>query len=81
MDTRVLSIRLVPGFDDGIIRTLLEHSTKHSLKALILQLYGTGNIPSVKESFVQLLADATSKGIMVVSATQCHTGKGALSIP
>jgi len=74
MDTRLLTVRLVPGFDDGMLRSLIEHSTKSSLKALVLQLYGTGNIPSVKESFVQLLADATAKGILVVAATQCHTG-------
>lgn len=74
MDTRLLTIRLVPGFDDRVIRDLIEHSTKNSLKALVLQLYGTGNIPSVKDSFVQLLADATDKGILVVAGTQCHTG-------
>jgi L-asparaginase len=74
MDTRLLTIRLVPGFDDGMIRHLIESSTKHNLKALVLQLYGTGNIPSVKHSFVQTLADATAKGILVVAGTQCHTG-------
>ena len=40
----------------------------------MLQLYGTGNIPRVKESFIQLLADAKSNGILVVAATQCYTG-------
>lgn len=74
MDTRLLTIRLVPGFDDGVIRQLIEGSTRNSLKALVLQLYGTGNIPSVKQSFVQTLADATDKGILVVACTQCHTG-------
>lgn len=74
MDTRLLTIRLAPGFDDCMLRNLIEHSTKHSLRALVLQLYGTGNIPSVKDSFVQLLSDATEKGILVVAGTQCHTG-------
>lgn len=38
------------------------------------KLYGTGNLPSVKKSFVQLLGDAVDKGIMVVATTQCSTG-------
>jgi L-asparaginase len=80
MDTRLLTIRLVPGFDDQMIRQMIieandvEKKEQHQLKTLVLQLYGTGNIPSVKESFVQLLADATDKGIMVVASTQCFTG-------
>ena len=74
MDTRVLTLRLVPGFDDGIIRTLIDNASRHRLKALILQLYGTGNFPSLKKSFVQLLADAASKEIMVVASTQCQKG-------
>lgn len=75
MDTRLLTIRLVPGFDDGMIREMIERNLEtNSLQALVLQLYGTGNIPSVKESFIQLLADAASKGILVVASTQCFTG-------
>ena len=75
MDPRLLTIRLVPGFDDEMIRQMIEFNTeKQQLRALVLQLYGTGNIPSVKESFIQLLADATEKGILVIASTQCFTG-------
>lgn len=45
-----------------------------SLKALVVQLYGTGNAPSVKEDLVNCLAEATELGILVVAATQCHRG-------
>jgi L-asparaginase len=75
MDTRLLTIRLVPGFDDAMIAEMIERNAERNLlKALVLQLYGTGNLPSVKESFIQLLADARSRGILVVAATQCFTG-------
>jgi L-asparaginase len=75
MDTRILTIRLVPGFDDGMIRYLIDaQSEKNNLHALVLQLYGTGNIPSVKKSFINLLADAADKGILVVATTQCQSG-------
>lgn len=75
LDTRLLTIRLVPGFDDVMIRQMIEANVEsNNLRALVLQLYGTGNIPRVKESFIQLLADAKSNGILVVAATQCYTG-------
>ena len=75
MDTRLLTLRLVPGFDDAMIADMIERNTESNLlRALVLQLYGTGNIPSVKESFIQLLADATDRGILVVASTQCFTG-------
>lgn len=75
MDTRLLTIRLVPGFDDGMIKSMIDaQAEKNSLHALVLQLYGTGNIPSVKKSFITLLADAADKGILVVATTQCQSG-------
>jgi L-asparaginase len=75
MDTRLLTLRLVPGFDDAMIAEMIERNAERNLlKALVLQLYGTGNLPSVKQSFIQLLADARDRGIMVVASTQCFTG-------
>ena len=44
------------------------------LQAIVLQLYGTGNISNVKQSFIQLLADAAANGILVLASTQCFTG-------
>ena len=75
MDTRLLTLRLVPGFDDTMIAEMIQRNAeKHILRALVLQLYGTGNLPSVKESLLQMLADASDKGILVVASTQCFTG-------
>mmetsp|Transcript_1411 Transcript_1411/g.3067 ORF Transcript_1411/g.3067 Transcript_1411/m.3067 type:complete len:523 (+) Transcript_1411:68-1636(+) len=80
MDTRLLTLRLVPGFDDSMIAEMIErHSAtpdkkNGSLQCIVLQLYGTGNIPNIKESFIQILADAAEKGILVVASTQCYTG-------
>ena len=75
METRLLTIRLVPGFDDGMLTQMIQHNVEtNSLKALVLQLYGTGNAPGNKHGLIQLLADATEKGILVIAATQCITG-------
>mmetsp|Transcript_8366 Transcript_8366/g.18740 ORF Transcript_8366/g.18740 Transcript_8366/m.18740 type:complete len:356 (+) Transcript_8366:67-1134(+) len=75
MDTRLLALRLVPGFDDQILRhTVRAGAESGSLRALVLQLYGTGNAPSVKEDLVNCLKEATELGILVIAATQCHQG-------
>ena len=75
MDTRLLTIRLVPGFDDKILRHLIIAGAESgTLRALVLQLYGTGNAPSVKEEFIECLKEATELGILVVASTQCHIG-------
>ena len=74
MDTRMITLRLVPGFDDASIKAMVDAARQTHLKGLILQLYGTGNLPSLKDSFVQCLKDATDSGIVVVATTQCQTG-------
>eukprot|EP00571_Detonula_confervacea_P013991 CAMPEP_0172305202 /NCGR_PEP_ID=MMETSP1058-20130122/6536_1 /TAXON_ID=83371 /ORGANISM="Detonula confervacea, Strain CCMP 353" /LENGTH=513 /DNA_ID=CAMNT_0013016729 /DNA_START=8 /DNA_END=1549 /DNA_ORIENTATION=+ len=75
MDTRLLALRLVPGFDDNILmHTITAGAESGSLRALVLQLYGTGNAPQVKEDFINCLKKATELGILVVASTQCHKG-------
>lgn len=75
MDTRSLAVRLVPGFDDKILRHMIERGAESgSLRALVLQLYGTGNAPAVKEDFINCIREATDLGILVVATTQCHQG-------
>ena len=74
METRLITLRLIPGFDDAMMRHMINAARETNLKGLILQLYGTGNIPSLKEDFVQVLADAVQAGVCVVACTQCFTG-------
>lgn len=75
MDTRLLALRLVPGFDDQILRHTIESGAQSgSLRALVLQLYGTGNAPVVKKDFINCLKRAHDLGILVVASTQCHQG-------
>jgi L-asparaginase len=74
MDTRMITLRLVPGFDDASIKAIIDAARQTHLKGLILQLYGTGNLPSVKDDFVTCLKGATDAGIVVVATTQCQSG-------
>lgn len=74
MDTRLITLRFIPGFDDAMIINMLHAARQTHLKGLILQLYGTGNLPSLKDDLIHCLTDASKSGVIVVVVTQCHTG-------
>ena len=68
---KILVIKLVPGFDDECILALITHSK--DLKALVLEMYGTGNGPS-KKGMIEAIQLAREKGIVVVATSQCLQG-------
>jgi L-asparaginase len=74
MDTRLVTLRLVPGFDDAMIMHMIKAARETKLRGLILQLYGTGNLPSLKNDLVKCLMEASEAGVVVVVTTQCITG-------
>lgn len=71
MDTRILVVRMVPGFDD---RALLNALTSRDLRAVVLELYGTGTAPSRRAGLVAALVAARDAGVLVVATTQCMRG-------
>jgi len=74
MDTRLVTLRLVPGFDDTMIIHMIKAARDTHLRGLILQLYGTGNLPTLKNDLITCLTDASEAGVCVIVSTQCHTG-------
>ncbi len=69
-DTNVIILTLFPGIQENVIRTVLNTP---GLKAVVLKTYGSGNAPQ-KKWFIQLLSDATKRGIVIVNISQCQTG-------
>lgn len=69
-DTNVIILTLFPGIQENIIHNVLETP---GLKAVVLKTYGSGNAPQ-KPWFIQLLKDATSRGIVIINISQCQTG-------
>lgn len=53
---------------------MLDAARETHLKGLILQLYGTGNLPRLKDDLINCLTEASKSGVIVVVVTQCHTG-------
>ena len=72
LEAKIIVLKLVPGFDDGSIYALIRHSD--NLRAIVLELYGTGNGPSNKGSLLNAIEEATCKGIIVVATSQCLRG-------
>lgn len=70
--TNIAVWRMIPGFDDEYIYNSIKHST--SLRAIVLELYGTGNLSSRKQSLLEALATAMEKGIVIVATSQCLRG-------
>lgn len=70
IDTNVVMITLFPGIQENIISSILNVP---GLKAVVLKTFGSGNAPQ-KPWFIQLLKDATERGIIILNITQCSSG-------
>ena len=69
-DKNVASLKLFP----GITKEFVTHFMKTpSLKAIVLETFGSGNAMS-EEWFLSLLKQAIDKGIVIVNVTQCKRG-------
>lgn len=69
-NTNVIILTIFPGIQENIVSNVL-HTP--GLKAVVLKTYGSGNAPQ-KPWFIQLLKEATQRGIIIVNISQCPTG-------
>ncbi|HBZ66608.1 MAG TPA: L-asparaginase 1 [Bacteroidales bacterium] len=70
LDTNVAILKLFPGITPHVISGILNIK---GLKGLILETYGSGNAPT-DHWFLDLLADAIRRGILIYNVTQCKEG-------
>ena len=71
----VSALRLFPGISPELVRNVL----RPPLQGLVLETYGVGNGPDQNDAFLDALADATSRGVVIVDCTQCLEGTVDLS--
>lgn len=50
-----------------------------SVSGVVLESYGSGNIPSNRDDVVKEIAAAVKRGVIVVNITQCN--RGAVASP
>ena len=66
----VSALRLFPGISSELVRNIL----RPPLQGLVLEAYGVGNGPDQNRPFIAALAEATSRGVVIVDCTQCLEG-------
>lgn len=69
-EPRVGALRLFPGIAADFVR----HILAPPLVGLVLETYGVGNGPDHDVAFLDALAEATARGVVIVNCSQCLSG-------
>ena len=71
IETRVLAVRIFPGLDPRLVIGAI----RAGVRGLVLEGYGTGNLPSlVGSSVIPAIEEASARGVPVVVVSQCPRG-------
>ncbi len=71
IDPHVLVVRVAPGLDPALVRGAL----RAGVRGLVLEGYGTGNLPSLPgSSLIPVIEDATARDVPVMVVSQCQRG-------
>ena len=69
-DTNVGILKLFPGITHDYVKHILNTP---GMKGLIMETFGSGNAPT-SEWFLDELAEACKKGLIIYNVTQCKSG-------
>lgn len=69
------ALRLFPGISAKVLHNILQPP----LQGLVLEAYGVGNGPDRDREFLDVLREATGRGVVVLDCTQCLQGSVDLS--
>ncbi|MGO8993666.1 MAG: asparaginase [Polyangiaceae bacterium] len=70
LDPRVLAVRVFPGIDPSLLRG----AVRAGVRGLVLEAYGTGNLPHLGGSLIPALEEAREMGVPVLVVSQCLRG-------
>ena len=70
IEPRVFAVRVFPGLDPDLIRGALQAG----VRGLVLEAYGTGNLPHLSGSLIPALEEARSRDVPVLVVSQCPRG-------
>lgn len=70
LDPNIAILKLFPGVTEAYVKSIFDTP---NLRAVVLESFGAGNAPSHKW-FIDILQDASNRGIVIVNITQCNTG-------
>lgn len=70
LEPRVLAVRVFPGIDPSLVRG----AVRAGVRGLVLEAYGTGNLPHLGGSLIPALEEARERGVPVLVVSQCLRG-------
>jgi L-asparaginase len=79
LDTHVTTLMIYPGIHEtpDVARKQLE---SEGLRAAAVLAYGSGNIPTSSDEFIDIFREARRRGIILVNTSQCRRGPVELGI-
>lgn len=75
-EATVAAFRIFPGLKAEYLSSIL----KPPVQGVVLECFGAGNAPAANEKFMQALADATARGVVIVAVTQPMQGSANLDL-
>jgi len=63
-------LRLFPSIRSDLVKVFLQPP----IEGVVLQSYGTGNVPTNRDDIIEEFRAATKRGVIIVNITQCSTG-------
>lgn len=76
LHSQLMVIRLTPGFNPTAMEAVVLHAP--DIRAIVLEMFGTGNAPSNQDGLLRVIREAKDRGILVVAASQCLKGGAVL---
>ena len=70
IDTNVSILKLFPGINEHTVKAVVNNPT---MKALVLETFGSGNAPSAPW-FIDMLKKAINEGVLILNISQCPGG-------
>jgi lysophospholipase len=70
LNRNVVLLRLFPSIHSETVA----HFLKAPIRGVVLQTYGAGNMPSNRKDLVDMISEATKRGVIIVNVTQCARG-------
>ena len=70
IDARVMAVRVFPGLDPALLLRALDAG----VRGLVLEGYGTGNLPHLAGSLIPVLEEARRRTVPVLVVSQCLRG-------
>ncbi len=70
LDTHVGVLWLFPGISGEVVRNYL----RPPIRGVVIQAFGSGNGPVSHRAFIDALAEANERGVVLVDCTQCAIG-------